>query len=47
MTEVLEQRKEHEEIAKQFKELRQTREEFEHTKRQEIEKDLVEKQCKR
>ena len=47
MSEVLEQRKEHEEIAKQMKEFRQTREEFEHSKRKEIEKDLKEKQIKR
>ena len=47
MTEVLEQRKEHQEIAQQYKALCQTREEHEIMKRMEIEKELTAKQLKR
>ena len=47
MSEVLEQRKEHKEVALQYKALCQTRDEHEEKIRLEIEKDLFEKQVKR
>ena len=47
LTEVLAQRKEHEKIAKEYKELCQIREEHEELQRQQIEADLIDKQTKR
>ena len=47
LTEVLAQRKEHEQVRKEYKDLCRIREEHEQTQREKIEADLIEKQSQR